>query len=83
MDADPSPLPPSTLPARGFGMTGCCGSMGSGAGRYTMLVLTQVFLLPGPVSHYSLQPCHPEPPQRGSGMVKGGEGSASIVKDQD
>jgi len=82
-DADPSPLPPSILPARGFGMTRGCRSMGSGAGRHQILIFLRNTLLPGPASPNRPLPCHPEPPDGGSGKVKGGEGSASIGKDQD
>jgi len=56
--------------------------MGSGAGRNKILFFTGNILPPGPASTHKPPPCHPEPPDGGSGKVKGGEGSASIGKYQ-
>jgi hypothetical protein len=60
LDADPSPLPPSILPAWGFGMTRGCRSMGNGAGRHQILFFPRNILPPGPASPYRPPPCHPE-----------------------
>ena len=81
MHADPSPLPPTILTTRGFGMTRGCRSWGSGAGRHKILCFPRNILPPGPTFHSPAALCHPEL-RRLSLQGRSSEGSACLGIEQ-